>query len=93
MLLYRAAPMDWHGAFTIAVVLLTLIAMMREVAAPDIVMMGSLFLLAVSGVLGPDEAFAGFSNRALFTIGIFLFLITFVINLTADLIVRGIKKS
>jgi phosphate transport system permease protein len=30
---------------------------------------------------------------ALFTIGIFLFIITFIINLTADLIVRGIKKS
>lgn len=30
---------------------------------------------------------------ALFTIGIFLFLITFIINLSADLIVRGIKKS
>ncbi len=30
---------------------------------------------------------------ALFTIGIFLFLITFVINLTADLIVRGIRKG
>lgn len=31
--------------------------------------------------------------QALFTIGILLFLITFVINLTADLIVRGIKKQ
>ncbi len=30
---------------------------------------------------------------ALFTIGIFLFIITFIINLSADLIVRGIKKS
>jgi phosphate transport system permease protein len=30
---------------------------------------------------------------ALFTIGIFLFLITFVINLSADLIVRGIRKG
>jgi phosphate transport system permease protein len=30
---------------------------------------------------------------ALFTIGIFLFVITFIINLSADLIVRGIKKS
>ena len=30
---------------------------------------------------------------ALFTIGIFLFIITFVINLTADLIVRGIRKG
>jgi len=30
---------------------------------------------------------------ALFTIGIFLFLITFLINLTADLIVRGIRRE
>ncbi len=29
----------------------------------------------------------------LFTIGIFLFLITFLINLTADLIIRGIRKG
>jgi phosphate transport system permease protein len=31
--------------------------------------------------------------QVLFTIGIFLFLITFVINLTADLVVRGIRKG
>lgn len=31
--------------------------------------------------------------QALFAIGIFLFVITFIINLTADLIVRGIRKS
>ncbi len=30
---------------------------------------------------------------ALFTLGIFLFVITFVINLTADLVVRGIRKK
>jgi len=31
--------------------------------------------------------------RALFTLGIFLFLITFLINLTADLVLRGIRKK
>ena len=31
--------------------------------------------------------------QALFNIGIFLFIITFLINLTADLIVRGIRKG
>ncbi len=31
--------------------------------------------------------------QVLFTIGIFLFLVTFVINLTADLIVRGIRDQ
>ena len=30
---------------------------------------------------------------ALFTLGILLFIVTFVINLTADLVVRGIKKG
>lgn len=30
---------------------------------------------------------------ALFTLGLFLFLITFLINLTADVVVRGIRKS
>jgi phosphate transport system permease protein len=30
--------------------------------------------------------------RALFTLGIFLFLVTFVINLIADLVVRGVRK-
>jgi phosphate transport system permease protein len=31
--------------------------------------------------------------QALFTIGIFLFIITFIINLAADLVVRGVKKG
>ena len=31
--------------------------------------------------------------RVLFVIGIFLFCITFAINLTADLVIRGIKKK
>ena len=30
--------------------------------------------------------------QALFTIGIFLFIVTFIINLTADLVVRGIRN-
>lgn len=30
---------------------------------------------------------------SLFTIGIFLFIVTFLINMTADLIVRGVKKG
>jgi phosphate transport system permease protein len=31
--------------------------------------------------------------QALFTIGIFLFVITFIINLTADLVVRGVRNG
>lgn len=40
------------------------------------------------------ETAAGSSHyQALFTIGIFLFVVTFVINLAADLIVRGVRKG
>ena len=40
------------------------------------------------------ETAAGSSHyQALFTIGIFLFVITFIINLAADLIVRGVRKG
>jgi phosphate transport system permease protein len=40
-----------------------------------------------------ETAVGSVHYEALFTIGIFLFVITFLINLTADLIVRGIRKS
>ncbi|MGD2129299.1 MAG: phosphate ABC transporter permease subunit PstC [Lysobacterales bacterium] len=40
------------------------------------------------------ETAAGSTHyQALFTIGIFLFIVTFVINLAADLIVRGVRKG
>ena len=40
------------------------------------------------------ETAAGSTHyQALFTIGIFLFVITFIINLAADLIVRGVRKG
>jgi phosphate transport system permease protein len=40
------------------------------------------------------ETAAGSSHyQALFTIGIFLFVVTFIINLTADLVVRGVRKG
>ncbi|MFQ5418501.1 MAG: SLC13 family permease, partial [Myxococcota bacterium] len=69
MLLYRAAAVGWEGWFTIAVVLLALAAMMREVAAPDIVMMAALSAIAAAGILTPEETFLGFANPALAAIG------------------------
>jgi len=40
------------------------------------------------------ETAAGSSHyQALFTIGIFLFVVTFIINLAADLVVRGVRKG
>lgn len=43
--------------------------MMREVAAPDIVMMAALSAIAAAGILTPEETFLGFANPALAAIG------------------------
>lgn len=75
MLVYRAAAVSWEGWFTLAVVGLTLFAMLREVAGPDLVMMGGLFALAAAGILSPAEVFSGFSNPALAAVGV-LFVVS-----------------
>ena len=61
--------MGWEGWFTLAVVLIALIAMVREVAGPDLVMMAALFALAAAGILTAEETFLGFANPALAAIG------------------------
>ena len=40
-----------------------------------------------------DAAVGSDHYQALFTLGILLFVVTFVINLTADLVVRGVRKG
>ncbi len=84
MLVYRAAPMEWQGALTLAVVVVALVAMVREWASPELVMMGALFTLAATGVLTPEETFRGFSNRALMAVGA-LFIVSAALRDTGAL--------
>jgi di/tricarboxylate transporter len=84
MLVYRAAPMEWQGWLTLAVVLLTLVAMVRELAGPDLVMMAGLFTLAAFGILSPRETFEGFANPAIATIGA-LFVVSAALRETGAL--------
>ena len=76
--------MDWQIAYTLAVVLLALAAMVRQIAAPDLILMASLFSLAVVGILTPAETFAGFSNPAVATIGA-LFMVSAALRETGAL--------
>ena len=82
--MYRAAPMEWQGWVTLAVVALTLAAMVREVAGPDLVMMAGLFTLAAIGILTPTETFSGFSNPALAAVGA-LFIVSAALRETGVL--------
>ncbi len=66
--------MQWQGWFTLAVLLVVIIAMAFEVVGPDILLLAALFTLAAAGVLTPEETFAGFSNQSVATIGALLVL-------------------
>jgi di/tricarboxylate transporter len=61
--------LDWQGWLTIGVVVAMLAAMVRGIAAPDLIMMGGLFALGLTGVLTPEETFSGFANPAMMTVG------------------------
>jgi di/tricarboxylate transporter len=76
--------MEWQGWLTLAVVALCLVAMVREIAAPDLVMMAGLFTLSVSGVLTPQETFLGFANPALAAVGA-LFVVSAALRETGAL--------
>ena len=76
--------MDWQIAYTLAVVLIALGAMVRQIAAPALVLMAALFSLAVVGILTPAETFAGFANPAVATIGA-LFIVSAALRETGAL--------
>ncbi|PID49448.1 MAG: SLC13 family permease [Proteobacteria bacterium] len=60
--------MGWEGLFVIGLVVLVFIMLAVSSIAPDLILMGALVLLMLTGVLLPEQAFAGFANTGLMTI-------------------------
>lgn len=61
--------LDWQAWMTLLVIAAIAVALLRDLARPDLVFLGGLGVLLLAGVLTPNEAFAGFSNTAVLTIG------------------------
>ncbi|MCZ6465643.1 MAG: SLC13 family permease, partial [Proteobacteria bacterium] len=76
--------MEWQGWYTLAVVLVALVAMVRELAPADMVMMAALFAIAGAGILTPVETFTGFANPAVAAIGA-LFMVSAALRETGAL--------
>ncbi len=76
--------MDWQIIFTLALVGLALTAMVRELAAPDLVLMGTLICFGATGVLSPIDTFSGFANPVVAAIGA-LFIISAALRETGAL--------
>jgi di/tricarboxylate transporter len=84
--------MDWQGWFTVALtvaVLTTLITIPR--LTTDLVLMGALLLLSITGILKPDEALSGFANTGLMTVAA-MFIVAAAIRASGgvDLVVERI---
>jgi len=60
--------LGWQAWITLAAIVAMVVALVREVARPDLIFLGTLGLLLLTGVLTPQEAFAGFSNPAVLTV-------------------------
>lgn len=61
--------MSGDAWITVAVTVLVLYALAKELAATDMVFMAAIVLLSVLGILKPDEAFGGFVNNAVLLVG------------------------
>ncbi|MDH5672059.1 MAG: SLC13 family permease [Myxococcales bacterium] len=76
--------MSWEAWSTLALVALMVAAMMRNLAAPDMVLLAGLSLLLGLGILTPAEAFSGFSNTGMLTVAV-LFVVAAGVQETGGL--------
>lgn len=60
--------MTLAAGFTLFVILMALVLMMANVAAPDVILLGGVVLLTVTGVLTPNQALGGFANTGMLTV-------------------------
>ena len=62
------ASLPWDSIITVGVLIAIVVALLRDFARPDLILVGALGLLLLAGVVDPYEAFSGFANPALYTI-------------------------
>ena len=56
--------MDWQAWLTIGIIIGIAVALVRDLARPDVIFLSALGVLLTTGIITPAEAFAGFSNGA-----------------------------
>jgi len=64
-----------EGYIVLAVVVLTIIALAKEVMRPGLIFFTSAIILMATGIISDQELLAGFSNKGMLTVGV-LFLVS-----------------
>ena len=85
--------MTWEIAFVLGLLLLTLIAFMRELGPPDLIAMTAFCIVVAAGLITVSEGLTVFKNDAPITIGA-LFVLTAALNKTGamDALSRLMEK-
>lgn len=60
--------MGWEAIFCY-VILITVFAALAKGLAPDATLVGAVLLVTLAGIISPEEAFAGYSNTGMLTVG------------------------
>ncbi len=71
--------MDFSFWFTLAILVLMTVVLLKEWLETELVLLSALFLLIIGKVVTVKEAFVGFSNEGMLTIG-FLFIVAAGLN-------------
>ena len=61
--------LELQAWLTIAVIVAIAGALLRDMGRPDLIFLGGLGVLLLAGVIVPEDAFSGFSNTAVLTVG------------------------
>ena len=63
-------PAAYHAWFTLAVIVVTLVVLVKNWAPPDLLFLSGTALLALVGIITPGQAFAGFANEGMLTVAV-----------------------
>jgi len=80
--------MTGDGWITVGVIVAMVVVMAANLAGPDLVLLGAVTLLLLFGILDPLDAFVGFANPAVVTIGA-LFVVAAGVKETGGLDLAG----
>lgn len=62
--------MTYQAWLTLILVVILFIALMKNLAPPDLLFLGTTAILTLLGIITPEEAFAGFSNSGMLTVAV-----------------------
>lgn len=60
--------MAWQGWFTVGLVMVMIVGLVRYAHAADVIFLGAVTLLTLVGIITPEEAVSGFKNEGMLTV-------------------------